>query len=128
MNRKQRRAAQKQSPTIGGTHARPASDPVALLFAEAVRHQGEKKLDDAARIYKRVLQLKPDHAEAINNLGAVLQAQGKLREASAYFAQSLSLMPQLFEQSSGVNATLARGFAANAARPCGGRTVRGRTG
>jgi 2-polyprenyl-3-methyl-5-hydroxy-6-metoxy-1,4-benzoquinol methylase len=36
----------------------------------------------------------------------VLQAQGKLREASACFAQSLGLMPQLFEQYSGVNATL----------------------
>ncbi len=102
MNRKQRRAAQKQSLTL----ARPASDPAARLFAEAARHQGEKNLDDAARIYKRVLQLKPDHAEAINNLGTVLQAQGKLREASVYFAQSLSLMPQLFEQFSGVNATL----------------------
>ncbi len=68
--------------------------------------RGERKLDDAARICRRVLQLKPDHVEAINNLGAVLQAQGKLREASAYFAQSLSLMPQLFEQSSGVNTTL----------------------
>ena len=106
MNRKQRRAAQKQSLPVDGRHVRPASDPAALLFAEAARHQGEKNLDDAARIYKRVLQLKPDHAEAINNLGAVLQAQGKLREASACFAQSLSLMPQLFEQSSGVNATL----------------------
>src|SRR5665213_152629 len=97
MNRKQRRAVQKQSLT----QARPASNPAARLFAEAARHQGEEKLDDAVRIYKRVLQLKPDHAEAINNLGTVLQAQGKLREASTYFAQSLSLMPQLFEQYSG---------------------------
>jgi 2-polyprenyl-3-methyl-5-hydroxy-6-metoxy-1,4-benzoquinol methylase/tetratricopeptide (TPR) repeat protein len=106
MNRKQRRATQKQSPSVGGTHARPAYDPPARLFTEAARHQSENRLDDAARIYKRVLQIEPDHAEAVNNLGAVFQAQGKLREASAYFAQSLSLMPQLFEQYSGVNATL----------------------
>ena len=104
MNRKERRAAVKQSATSGA--ARAGFDPAARLFAEAARHQSENKLDDAARIYKRVLQIKPDHAEAINNLGAVLQAQGKLREASAYFAQSLSLMPQLFEQYNGVNATL----------------------
>ena len=76
------------------------------MFAEAVRHQRQNNFDDAARGYARLLQLKPDHAEAANNLGVVLLAQGKLREASASFARSLSLMPQLFEQYSGVTATL----------------------
>ena len=36
----------------------------------------------------------------------MLQAQGKLTEASARFAQALTLMPQLFEQFNGVCATL----------------------
>ena len=106
MNRKQRRAAVKQSPPAGANRAGPAGDPAGPLFAEAIRHQQQHRLDDAVRAYKRLLQLKPDHAEAVNNLGAVLLAQGKSREASACFAQSLSLMPQLLEQSSNVNATL----------------------
>lgn len=105
MNRKQRRAGFKQSPPgLGGRL--PEADPVAQLYAAALRSQQQNQLPDAVRLYKRLLALKPDHAEAINNLGCVLQAQGKLNDASARFAQALALMPQLFEQFSGVCATL----------------------
>ncbi len=106
MNRKQRRATLKQSPSAGGTRGAPAGDPASQLFAEAVHHQQQNKLDDAVRAYKRLLLLKPDHAQACNNLACLLQAQGKLSEASARFAQALTLMPQLFEQFKGVCATL----------------------
>ena len=102
MNRKQRRAAPNQNLSAGGQRAGSAD----ALFAEAAHLQRENKHADAARVYKRLLLLKPDHAQANNNLGAVLHAQGNLREASNYFARSLSLMPQLLEQSIGVNATL----------------------
>lgn len=105
MNRKQRRAALKQSPPGAGTRASDG-DPVGQLFAQAVRSQQQNQFAEATRLYKRVLLLKPDHAEASNNLGCVLQAQGKLAEASARFAQSLALMPQLFEQFTGICATL----------------------
>src|SRR5271169_3847245 len=106
MNRKQRRAALKQRPSAGGNRANSAGASAAQLFAEAESLQRQNKLEESARAYKRLLLLAPDHAQANNNLGAVLHAQGKLREASTYFAHSLSLMPQLLEQSSGVNATL----------------------
>jgi 2-polyprenyl-3-methyl-5-hydroxy-6-metoxy-1,4-benzoquinol methylase len=107
MNRKQRRAALKQSSSANGHRTGPAGDPVSQLFAEAERLQRQNKLDDAARAYKRLLLLKPDHARASNNLGLVLLAQGKRREASPRFAQALTLMPQLFEQFNGVCETLA---------------------
>ena len=107
MNRKQRRAAPKQSPSAGGHRAGPARDPASELFAEAARLQRENKHADAARAYKRLLLLKPDHAEASNNLGVVLLAQGKRAEASACFARSLTLMPQLFEQFNAICETLA---------------------
>ncbi len=58
-------------------------------------------------LYKRVLQLKADHAEACNNLGRVLLAQGNAKDASTYFARSLALMPQLLKQYAGICATLA---------------------
>lgn len=105
MNRKQRRAALKQSPPGARRHAHD-SDPVGQLFAAAVRSQQQNQFPDATRLYKRLLALKPDHAEASNNLGCVLQAQGKLNEASQRFAQALALMPQLCDQFSGVCATL----------------------
>ena len=101
MNRKQRRAALRQNPPSG-----PAADPAAQLFAEAIALQRQNKFADAARAYKRVLLIKPDHAEANNNLGIVLLGQGKASEASAHFARALTLMPQLFEQYQGICATL----------------------
>ena len=58
------------------------------------------------RAYKRVLAIDADHAEACNNLARVLQAQGKTKDASAYYARSLALMPQLLEQYAGICATL----------------------
>jgi len=106
MNRKQRRAALKQSPSGGSKRAVPAGDPVAQLFAEAEQLQRQHNFDEAARVYRRLLQLKPDQANVLNNLGVVLHMQGKLREASACFAQSLSLVPQQLEQYSSVNSTL----------------------
>ncbi len=101
MNRKQRRAAFKQTSPAGR-----AGDFTAELFAEAARCQQQNQLAEAARLYKRLLLLKPDHAEASNNLGCVLQAQGKLADASTRFAQSLALMPQLLQQFGAILATL----------------------
>jgi SAM-dependent methyltransferase len=103
MNRKQRRAAPKQNPSAGGHRTSPPDE----LFAEAARLRRENKHVDAARAYKRLLLLRPDHAEAINNLGVVLLAQGKRAEASACFARALTLMPQLFSPFAAICTTLA---------------------
>jgi len=102
MNRKQRRAGLKHTSSAGGARSQSA----AQLFADALRCQQENRLDEAARIYKRLLLLKPDHAEASNNLAQVLQAQGKLAEASASFARTLELMPQLQSQFGAICRTL----------------------
>jgi 2-polyprenyl-3-methyl-5-hydroxy-6-metoxy-1,4-benzoquinol methylase len=104
MNRKQRRAAPKSGSNKDSSPG--GDDPAALLLAQALRHEHARQFDDAARAYKRLLVLKPGHAEAYNNLGRVLQAQGKLSEASASFARSLALMPQLLEQYGGIFAAL----------------------
>lgn len=106
MNRKQRRAAQKQVPSAAQRPAENAGDRAAQLFAEAVQHERQRDLDGAARAYKRLLLIKPDHAQALNNLGCVLQAQDKPGEASACFARALALMPQLFDQYDGICAML----------------------
>ena len=89
MNRKQRRAAVKLRISAGGNHASPADNSAARLFVEAENLQRQNKLEESARVYKRLLHLKPGHAQANNNLGAILHAQGRLREASTYFARSL---------------------------------------
>src|SRR5262249_2227205 len=105
MNRKQRRAALKQ-PMPSARGAAPAAETAAQIFAQAVQFAQQNKLDDAARAYRRVLALKPDHADTLNNLGCVLQAQGKPAEASACFAQAVALMPQVFRDYGGIYRTL----------------------
>lgn len=102
MNRKERRAASKQPRRA----AVATGNGVAGLFAQALQHERERQFDAAARAYKRLLQLQPTHAEASNNLGRVLQAQGKAYEASAQYAHALTLMPQLFDQFAGILGTL----------------------
>jgi len=105
MNRKQRRATNKLGSSASANS--PGSDvQVRQFFFEAVSHERARKLDDAVRAYKRVLALDPNHAEACNNLGRVLQAQGKTKDASVYYARSLALMPQLLEQYADICATL----------------------
>jgi 2-polyprenyl-3-methyl-5-hydroxy-6-metoxy-1,4-benzoquinol methylase/tetratricopeptide (TPR) repeat protein len=98
MNRKQRRAALKSTPP---DHPKPGTSPE-QIFADAVRLQHAGKLDEATKLYKRLLVLQPDHAQSYNNLGCLLQAQGRLNEASACFAKLLTLAPQQFEQFQGV--------------------------
>ncbi len=94
MNRKQRRAAAKTPPP---GHRRPDAGPE-QIFADAVRLQHLGDTDKAATLLRRLIALQPTHAPAYNNLGSLLREQGKLNEASACFAQLLSLAPQQFEQ------------------------------
>ncbi len=103
MNRKQRRASlRSQSPA----RAVASGSSPKQLFAEAMQYQQQHRLDDAARAYRSLLVLRPEHAEAHNNLGFVLQLQGKLSEASAHFARALLLMPQFLDQTEAVHKTL----------------------
>jgi SAM-dependent methyltransferase len=108
MNRKQRRAMQGQGLRAQGPQTAPlaAAESARRLFGEAVRHQHLGKLDEAARLYRQVLSLEPDHAEASNNLGCVFLAQGKLKEARARFERALVLVPQLFDDFPSIRALL----------------------
>ena len=51
-----------------------------------MRWNDQGKLDEAVACYRRALELKPDFAEAHNNLGNALKDQGKLDEAVACYA------------------------------------------
>ena len=50
---------------------------------------GPGQLDDAVMSYQRALALKPDYAEAHNNLGTALKAQGKLGRRGAHTSARL---------------------------------------
>ena len=88
MNRKERRAFGKQQG--------PGS-PAAPLLAEASRQHQAGKLDQAAKLYRRAFALDPNSAKTLNALACVLLDLGELEQASARFAQSITLVPEMFD-------------------------------
>src|SRR6266478_7274041 len=109
MNRKQRRAMRVQGRAVGVDSARahPSAMPtVGHLFGQAVWHQHHGKPNEAIKLYRQVLALQPDHAEACNNLACLLLAQGKRDSASSHFERALMLLPQLFDDFDSVLAML----------------------
>jgi 2-polyprenyl-3-methyl-5-hydroxy-6-metoxy-1,4-benzoquinol methylase/tetratricopeptide (TPR) repeat protein len=107
MNRKERRAAARQDQSAAN---RPGTAPIAepsRLFQQAVSLQHHGQASEAVRLYKRLLALNPDHAEAHNNVGCVLLAEGKPKEAAVHFVRSLTLLPQLCDDFASIAALLA---------------------
>jgi tetratricopeptide (TPR) repeat protein len=50
-------------------------------------------MEEAIEAYNKALSLKPDYAEAYNNMGNALKDQGKLEEAIEAYKKALSLKP-----------------------------------
>jgi protein O-GlcNAc transferase len=55
------------------------------------------RLDDAIAAYRDALRLKPDFANAQNNLGVALRAAGDLRESQAAFRAAININPDFAE-------------------------------
>src|SRR5262249_19441163 len=108
LNRNQRRAMEARNRSERASHSASPdlTAAVAMLFDEARRAQHHGRNDDAAKLYRRLLALKPDHAEASNNLACIFLAQRKLRDASAQFAHTLAMRPQLLDDFSDICRTL----------------------
>ena len=64
-------------------------------MGNALIQQG--KQDEAIDAYNKALSIKPDYAEAFNNMGIALKEQGKLEEAIASYNKALSLKPDYAE-------------------------------
>ncbi len=62
-----------------------------LEKAIKAHHIGERK--EAARWYQKVLQIQPENAQALNNLGTLLHEEGQLAEATNYFQKALYINP-----------------------------------
>ena len=93
MNRKQRRMEKK----LGRLVMQEASPGVQKLFADALGHHQAGRLNEAERLYRQILTTNPSFAEAHNNLGNALSAQGKLDKAVACYRRALDLKPDYVE-------------------------------
>ena len=73
-------------------------------MGNALKNQG--RLDDAKACLQRALQIKPDYAEAHNNLGNALKDQGRLFEAEACYVRALQIKPDYVEAHNNLGVTL----------------------
>ena len=55
------------------------------------------QLDDAILAFQKALSIKPDYAEAYNNIGNALKDQDKMKEAIEAFTKALSIKPDYAE-------------------------------
>jgi len=62
-----------------------------LLFQNAVNHQNQGKLDEAAQYYYAVIQQDSRHFGALVNLGSLLKQKGNTADAMKCFQQALSI-------------------------------------
>jgi len=74
-------------------------------YANALMSQGQ--LEEAIQNYKRVIELKPNYAEAYIKLGSALTTQGKLEEAIQNHRRALELKPNYPELHVNLGITLA---------------------
>ncbi|MCX7701162.1 MAG: DUF6165 family protein [Gemmataceae bacterium] len=61
------------------------------------QHQRAGNLPVAEEIYRRVVEVQPDHPEALYLLGTVCQRQGKLDDAAQYLLMAVSARPDYAE-------------------------------
>ncbi len=77
------------------------------LFEQALRHHQAGRIADAAELYRRALALNPDLADAHNNLGIALAAQGRADAAVAHYERAIALNPSDASAHNNLGVTLA---------------------
>jgi SAM-dependent methyltransferase len=77
-----------------------------LALNRRQRRAAQSHLQEAVKRQRRALALKPNDAQAHNELACALLQQGQLQEAAAHFARAVTLMPELLEQYPSIVATL----------------------
>jgi protein O-GlcNAc transferase len=80
MNRKQRRAQEKQQ---GSATQR--------LYADALQHHAGGRLSDAEQLYREVLLAKPHHADSIHLLGVIAHQQGRSDSAGELIGKAIAI-------------------------------------
>jgi len=63
------------------------------ILADALRHYQAGRIHEAVAYYERALFLRPDHADAHNNLGLALAAQGRPDDAKLHYERALAIDP-----------------------------------
>src|SRR5580658_106661 len=62
-------------------------------FALAIEHHQAERLADAEAIYREILAVQPNHAEALHHLGVIAHQVGRHDFAAEWIRRSLDLNP-----------------------------------
>ena len=77
-----------------------------IIATKALCYHHIKNYDQALIFYNKSLSIKPDYAEAFNNIGNTLQEQGKLKEAIETYNKAISIKPDYAEAFNNIGNTL----------------------
>ena len=76
------------------------------ILQKALTAHKENKLDEAEINYRKVIELKPDHVIAHNNLGVIFQNFGKIEEAESSYRKAIEFDPNYAEAHSNLGIVL----------------------
>ncbi len=92
MNRGRRRAGETngdEGPAVQGQAASAADRD----FASGIDYHNAGRIDEAIASYREALRIRPDFAEAHDNLGKALKERGRLDDAIASYREALRIQP-----------------------------------
>lgn len=76
---------------------RSGNNKLTNAFQLAEQYHHTHRLDKASQEYRKVLELQPDHPEALYNLGTIVQQKGELAAAEQYFRASVTAQPKFLK-------------------------------
>ena len=75
----------------------PAFDKAHQAFQRGTSFHQAGQLDEALHWYRKTLEVQPENAVALRNLGLIFQTQGKLDEAVSTYQKAVSIKPDFAE-------------------------------
>ncbi len=63
------------------------------IFAQALERQHEGKLEEAKRLYRKVVKIDPNNVQALNNLGVIHMSQKRYKWAITRFKEAIKIKP-----------------------------------
>ena len=64
-------------------------------FKLATQYHVNKKFKEAKKLYNEILKIKPDYANALNNLGELFRAEGEIKKAKICYEKAIKANPNL---------------------------------
>ena len=92
------------SPALAQTGGQPAAKEAGVHYDKGLDLYKKNKLDEAAEAFNRAIKLKPDYAEAHNELGRTYDALGQHEKARKAYEEAARLKPELAQSQTHGNA------------------------